>query len=169
MRSRDANTPRETAIPDVVFIPTPPDIVTAMLELANVRKNDVLYDLGCGDGRIVVAAAKRYDCRAVGCDIDPLRIEDARKSVREADVGNRVSIEQEDLFSVDLTRATVVTLYLTPDYNEKLLPQLASLPPGARIVSHQFNMRGVVPDKGVRVRSKHDDRIHVLYLWTARG
>lgn len=166
-RSRDATALRGNAIPDVVFIPTPPDVVTAMLDLAKVRKNDVLYDLGCGDGRIVVTAAKRYGCRAVGCDIDPLRIDDARKSVRRAGVEDRVSIEQKDLFSVDLRPATVVTLYLTPEYNEKLLPQLASLPTGARIVSHQFSMHGVVPDKVVRMRSKHDDRIHVLYLWTA--
>jgi len=115
----------------------------------------------------VVATAKRYGCRAVGCDIDPLRIEDARKSVCQAGVEDRVSVEQKDLFTVDLRPATVVTLYLTPEYNEKLLPQLARLPPGARVVSHQFNMHGVVPDKVVRVRSKHDGRIHVLYLWTA--
>ncbi len=166
-RPRDKTAPRENAIPDVIFIPTPPDVVTAMLKLAKVRKDDVLYDLGCGDGRIVVTAAKRYGCRAVGCDIDPLRIEDARKSVHRAGVQDRVSIEQKDLFSVDLRPATVVTLYLTPEYNVKLLPQLASLPPGARVVSHQFNMHGVVPDKVVRVRSKHDDRIHVLYRWTA--
>jgi SAM-dependent methyltransferase len=165
--SRDAIVPGKNAIPDVIFIPTPPDVVAAMLKLAEVGENDILYDLGCGDGRIVVAAAKLCGCHAVGCDIDPLRIQDALKNVRAAGLEDRVSIEHKDLFTIDIKPATVVTLYLTTEYNTNLFPKLRHLQPGARVVSHQFSMRGAVPDRVVSVWSKDNKRTHVLYLWTA--
>jgi SAM-dependent methyltransferase len=163
----EADDPRGRRIPDVVYIPTPPDVVDAMLRLAEIGKDDVVYDLGCGDGRIVVAAAGKFGCRAVGYDIDPLRIEAARKNIRENRLEHLVSVEKKDLFEVDLRSATVVTLYLSPGYNRRLIPQLRRMPPGSRIVSHQFGIHGLVPDKVIRVKSRHDPHVHVLYRWTA--
>ena len=154
------------AVPDVVYIPTPHDVVDRMLRLAEVTRRDVVYDLGCGDGRILVAAARKYGCRGVGFDIDLLRIEDARTNVRRGGVESLVQIEQQDLFRADLRPATVVVLYLCSEYNTKLLPQLEKLPPGSRIVSHQFGMDGMTPDKVVEETSAADGHKHTLYLWT---
>ena len=153
--------------PDVVFVPTPHDVVAKMLELAQVTKDDLLYDLGCGDGRIVVMAAKNYGCKAVGYDIDPQRIEESLENVQKENVGNLVRIERKDIFTLDLSKANVITLYLLPELNVKLIPQLEKLKPGSRIVSHDFRMRGVKPDKVVTVTSTEDDREHKVYLWTA--
>ncbi len=153
----------ETHVPDVVYVPTPQAVVDKMLELARVTKDDVVYDLGCGDGRIVVTAAKKYGCRAYGYDVDPRRIKESQENVDKNEVGDLVTIEQKDIFTLDLSKATVVTLYLLPRLNVKLIPQLEKLKPGARIVSHDFDMRGVKPDQVV-------DNIeygHTVYLWTA--
>lgn len=152
-------------IPDVVYIPTPEDIVDRMLQLAAVTKDDVLYDLGCGDGRIVIAAAGKYGCQAVGVDIDPLRVEDAKKNVAQHDLENLVTIRRQDLFTVDLSEATVVTLYLNTRYNTRLVPELGKMRPGSRVVSHLFGIEGIAPDKVVRLRSKHDRHEHALLLW----
>ena len=156
-------------IPAVVYIPTPHDIVERMLQLAEVGPDDVVYDLGCGDGRVVIAAAERHGCRAVGCDIDPRRVEEARANVHSSKVEDLVEIRQEDLFQIDLSPATVITLYLTPGYNTRLLPQLAKTKPGTRIVSHMFEIKGAVADRVLRVESSQDGREHVLYLYTTRG
>lgn len=155
-------TPR---IPDVIYIPTPDDIVDRMLRLAAVTKDDVVYDLGCGDGRIVIAAAKTYGCRAVGVDIDPLRADAAKENVRKYGLEKLVTIRQQDLFEVDLREATVVTLYLSTRYNTRLVPELAKMKPGSRVVSHLFGIEGIAPDKVVTVRSKHDRHEHHLFLW----
>jgi len=152
-------------LPDAVYIPTPHDVVAKMLELADVGKDDVVYDLGCGDGRIVVAAAKKYGCRAVGFDIDPARVEESRRNAVKGNVQDLVRIEQKDIFEVDLSGASVVALYLGPKFNTRLLPQLEKLKPGSRIVSHQFGVRGVKPDKIIRIRSEEDPHTHVIYLW----
>ena len=154
-------------LPGAVFIPTPHDVVAKMLDLAAVEKDDVLYDLGCGDGRIVVAAAEQYGCRAVGFDIDPVRVREARENVKKNRLGHLVKIERGDIYDVDLRGASVVTLYLGTSLNKRLLPQLAKLEPGSRIVSHQFGIPGVKPDKVVRVRSAEDRHVHALLLWTA--
>jgi tRNA G37 N-methylase Trm5 len=151
---------------DVPFVPTPHDVVEKMLELVAVTTDDLVYDLGCGDGRIVVAAAKKYGCRAVGFDIDPRRIKESLENVAQNRVGHRVKIEKRSIFEVDLRPATVVTMYLLPDVNRKLLPQLQKLKPGSRIVSHSFSMKGIKPDKIVRVKSKKDKWTHTIYLWT---
>jgi precorrin-6B methylase 2 len=153
--------------PDVIFVPTPQDVVDKMLELAQVKKDDLLYDLGCGDGRIVVTAAKRYGCRAVGYDIDPERVKESLENVQKNNVGNLVKIEQKDIFTLDLSEANVITLYLLPSLNVKLFPQLEKLKPGSRIVSHDFAMRGVKPDKVVTLTSEEDNLEHSIYLWTA--
>ncbi|MBN2181444.1 MAG: methyltransferase domain-containing protein [Sedimentisphaerales bacterium] len=153
--------------PDIFFLPTPPEVVDKMLELAQVKKSDLVYDLGCGDGRIVINAAKKYGCKAVGYDIDPKRVEESRANVDANNLANLVKIEQADVFKLDLSDANLVTLYLLPDLNVKLIPQLEKLKPGSRIVSHDFDMEGVEPDKVIKVFSKVDNRQHSVYLWTA--
>ncbi|MCL4195103.1 MAG: methyltransferase domain-containing protein [Thermoguttaceae bacterium] len=150
--------------PDVIFVPTPQPVVDKMLELAGVTKDDFLYDLGCGDGRIVVTAAKKYGCKAVGYDINPKRIKESRKNVQDNEVGHLAKIEQADIFTLDLSPASVITLYLLPELNVKLIPQLEKLKPGSRIVSHDFDMRGVTPDKVVEL--DEDGESHTIYLWT---
>ncbi|HEX5442844.1 MAG TPA: methyltransferase domain-containing protein [Pirellulales bacterium] len=155
--------------PDVnaPFIRTPEEIVRAMLELAEPEPDEVLYDLGCGDGRIVIAAARDYGCRAVGYDIDPQRVIEARENVRQAGLEDRVAIVEQDIFTLDLRPADVVTIYLLPRLNAKLLPQLRQLRPGARIVSHDFDLPGVMPDRGIEINEPPRDVEHSLYLWTA--
>lgn len=152
--------------PDVVYVPTPQEVVDKMLEIANVTKDDLLYDLGCGDGRFVVTAAKRYGCRAVGYDISPRRVRESRENVKKNNVGHLVRIEQKDIFTLDLSKADVITLFLLPSLNLKLIPQLDKLKPGSRIVSYRFGMRGVVPVRTVNFTSPRDKSLHTFYLWT---
>ena len=151
--------------PDVIFVPTPQDVVDKMLEIAKVQKTDVLSDLGCGDGRIVATAAKKYGCRAIGYDIDPIRVEESLDTVKLSGVEQLVTIEQRDIFALDLSPANVVTLYLLPELNVKLIPQLKKLKDGSRIVSHDFRMIGVKPDMMVRL-SGDDGKTHTVFLWT---
>jgi predicted RNA methylase len=133
--AQQAPAPQRT--PDVIFVPTPQEVVDAMLKLAKVTKNDVIYDLGSGDGRIPITAAKTYGARGVGIDIDPQRIREANENLKAAGVGDRVKFLNQDLFTADISEATVVTLYLLPSLNLKLLPRLNSqLKPGTRVVSH---------------------------------
>jgi SAM-dependent methyltransferase len=158
---------KKTREPDVIFLPTPQDVVERMLKEANVSEKDVVFDLGCGDGRIVITAAKKYKCRCAGYDIDPERVKESRENVKKNGIDTLVSIHQEDIFKLDLSKASVITLYLLPELNVRLIPQLKKLKPGSRIVSHDFNMRGVTPDKVIKMRSKKDESIHRIYLWTA--
>jgi len=153
--------------PDVIFVPTPQEVVEKMLELAKVTKKDVVYDLGCGDGRIVLTAARKYGCTAKGFDIDPERIKDCMANFKKEkeDVQKLVKFERKNIFKEDLSEASVITLYLLPDLNVKLVPQLKKLKEGSRIVSHAFDMRGYKPDQKVTVKTK-DDREHDVYLWT---
>jgi 2-polyprenyl-3-methyl-5-hydroxy-6-metoxy-1,4-benzoquinol methylase len=144
---------------DVPYVPTPPDVVAAMLTLANVHKGDILYDLGCGDGRIVVAAVKQYGARATGIDIDPERLKEARENAQKEGVAEQAKFRQEDLFTTDFHDADVVTLYLLPSVNMKLRPKLQRLKPGTRIVSHSFDMEDWKPDKTVDVNGR------LIYLW----
>ena len=148
-------TPRR---PDVVFVPTPQEAVEKMLEAAEVKKGDVLYDLGCGDGRIVVTAAKKYGVKAIGIDIDPKRVEESRENVRTNGVGELVTIKQGDIFQEDLSSANVVTLYLLPSLNVKLIPQLEKLKPGSRVISYQFDMAGVKPKEVIK-------NSYTIYKW----
>ena len=138
-----------------------------MLEMAQVTKDDLVYDLGCGDGRIVVTAAKKYGCKAVGFDIARKRIKESLANVEKNNVGHLVRIEQKDIFTLDLSKANVITLYLLPELNVKLIPQLEKLKPGSRIVSHDFDMEGVKPDEVVEVSidNEYYER-HTVYLWT---
>jgi SAM-dependent methyltransferase len=156
----------ETRKPDVLYVATPQEVVDKMLNMAKVTKDDVVYDLGCGDGRFVVTAAKKYGCRGVGYDISPRRVRESRANVRKNGVEQLVRIEQKDIFTLDLSQADVITLFLLPSLNEKLIPQLDKLKPGSRIVSHNFGMRGVMPDETVKFTSTEDKSQHTIYLWT---
>jgi uncharacterized protein (TIGR03000 family) len=156
---------------DVEYEPTPPNVVEAMLKMAKVTKKDVLWDLGCGDGRIPVTAAKEYGCKARGFDIDPERIKESLENVKKNGVGNLVTIEKKDIFKLDLSKGpTVVTLYLLPRLNAKLLPQLQKLPPGARVVSNSHRMGDIKPDEQMTIPTSRGD--FDIYLWkveTLRG
>ena len=154
-----AETPLRT--PDVIFVPTPQEVVDAMLEVAKVTKNDVVYDLGSGDGRIPVTAAKKYGARGVGIDIDPQRVKEANANAESAGVTDKVKFLNQDLFTSDISDATVVTLYLLPSLNVKLLPKLkAELKPGTRIVSHAFDMGDWKPEQTLNVNGR------TVYYWT---
>jgi SAM-dependent methyltransferase len=152
--------------PDVVYVGTPYDVVSKMLQMAHIRKEDVVYDLGCGDGRILVLAAQKYGCRAVGYDIDPERVNASRENVERNHVENLVEIVQADIFTVDLHEATVLPLYLLPEMNRRLLPQLEALKPGSRLVLHNYDLEGIMPDETVEMTSNEDNANHTLYLYT---
>jgi len=146
--------------PDVIFVPTPNLIVNTMLGLAKVTKKDTVYDLGCGDGRIVITAAQKFGARGVGIDIDPDRVSEATDNVRKACVAYRVKIVRGDLFQANISEATVVTLYLLTDLNLKLRPKLLKeLNPGTRIVSHAFSMGDWKPERTEEVDGTN------VYLW----
>jgi SAM-dependent methyltransferase len=162
--------------PDVIFVPTPPAVVDKMLEMAQVKKGDVVYDLGCGDGRIVVAAAKKHGVKAIGFDIDPQRVKEARENVKTNKLEHLVTIKEADIFTLDLTEASVVTLYLLPSLNVRLMPQLEKLKPGSRIVSHDFDMRGAKPVDTQQVKTDSGSKnsgsdesystgSHTVYKW----
>lgn len=157
---------RDVAAPklDVPYVPTPPDVVNGMLDLASVSKSDVLYDLGCGDGRIVITAAKERGARGVGIDIDPQRIKEAKENARSAGVEKQVQFRQGDLFQADFSPASVVSLYLLPDINRRLRPQLwRQLKVGSRVVSHAFDMGEEWPPE-----NRTTVRTSTLYFWTIK-
>jgi 2-polyprenyl-3-methyl-5-hydroxy-6-metoxy-1,4-benzoquinol methylase len=147
--------------PDVVYVPTPTEVVDKMLEVAKVGKNDILYDLGSGDGRIPIAAAKKFGTQGTGIDIDPERIKEANANAKKQGVSDKVKFLQQDLFKSDFSKATVVTLYLLPELNVKLRSQLfQQLKPGTRIVSHAFDMGDWKPEKTLNVNGR------MVYYWT---
>ncbi len=170
---------------DAPYLPTPQNVVEEILKLANVNKGDILYDLGSGDGRVVIAAAQKFGTRGVGVELDPQRIQEANENAQKAGVTNRVRFLQQNLFQTDISKATVVTLYLLPEVNLKLRPKLLSqLKPGTRIVSHEFDMGGWKPQRVVKVlgpkRGENflyrdescytilvpdEQREHTLYFW----
>jgi SAM-dependent methyltransferase len=149
---------------DVPFVPTPQEVVERMLSIAKVGKNDVLFDLGCGDGRIVVTAAKEHGARGTGIDLDPERIGEARKNAQQAGVTDRVSFKVADLFETDVSAASVVTLYLLPNVNTRLRPRLLKqLKVGSRVVSHAFDMGPEwPPEKTDSVEGRS------IYYWTIK-
>jgi tRNA G37 N-methylase Trm5 len=150
--------------PDVIFVPTPHEVVEKMFELADVRPGEIVYDLGCGDGRIPVAAAKKFGVRAWGFDINPVRVKESLERVEKEKVEQLVTIKLADVFTLDLSKADVITLYLLPQLNVKLIPQLDKLKPGCRIVSHDFNMEGVKPKREIQF-TPPGGREHRVYLW----
>ena len=148
--------------PDVIYVPTPQEVVDAMLEVAQVKNTDVIYDLGSGDGRIPITAAQKYGARGVGIDINPERIKEANENLKKANVGDKVRFMNADLFETNISEATVVTLYLLQSLNEKLRPKLfKELKPGTRVVSHAFSMgEAWPPEKTLNVNGR------TVYFWT---
>jgi SAM-dependent methyltransferase len=158
---------------DVIYLPTPQTVVEKMLEVAKVTKKDMVYDLGCGDARIPLTAARKYGCKAKGFDIDPARIKDSMANWKKEkkEVQDLVKITKQNIFddAFDISEANVVTLYLLPQLNVRLVPKLKKLKPGSRIVSHAFDMRGYKPDSQKSYKLKDDDgeeREFEIYLWT---
>ncbi len=147
-------------VPDVR---TPPEVVTEILRLARVGPDDVVYDLGSGDGRIVIAAARDFGARGVGIELDPDLVAESLRNARRARVADRTRFLQQDIFEADISEATVVTLYLSPEVNLRLRPKLLALPPGSRIVSHDFPIGDWKPER--MVNFKGPERTHVLSLW----
>lgn len=172
-RAVDAPAKAAPAKRDVPYVATPQVIVDKLLEMAAIKSGDVVYDLGCGDGRVVVTAAKRYGVKAVGVDIDPQRVKESLANARENKVEHLVSIRQKDIFKMDLSEASVVFLFLMPTLNARLMPQLEKLKPGSRIVSHEFDMGDAKPAQVVVLTTKgkeghesnFDSNIHILYKW----
>lgn len=151
---------------DVPYVPTPHEVVTRMLELANVKGDDILYDLGSGDGRIVITAAQKFGTRGTGVEINPDLVRQSQTNAQAAGVADRVEFVQQDLFRTDLSKATVVTLYLLPDINLKLRPKLLrELKPGTRIISHDFNMGDWEAEKVEQVQVQGSTRQHTVYYW----
>jgi precorrin-6B methylase 2 len=169
-----AQTAKPARQPDVPYVPTTEKAVIEMLKLADIKKTDVVYDLGCGDGRIVIAAAKTYGARGVGIDINPERIKEAKENARKAGVENLVRFEENDLFEANFREATVVTLFLLPTVNLKLRPKLQEqLKPGTRIVSNTFDMGEWKAEREATVADSGGDDDYTglsqhLYLWTVR-
>ncbi|MFQ4137046.1 SAM-dependent methyltransferase [Nodosilinea sp. PGN35] len=150
--------------PDIGFIPTPADTTAAMVKLADLSPSDVVYDLGCGDGRLLILAATEYGARGVGIDLDTVLLEQAQVNARRAGVGDRLTFRQGNLFETDVAEATAVFLYLLPHLNLRLRPRLqAQLRPGSRIVSHMFDLGDWRPDLTLRLPASEEDS--VVYLW----
>jgi SAM-dependent methyltransferase len=149
--------------PDVIYVPTPQNVVEAMLKMANVTSSDVVYDLGSGDGRIPITAAEKYGARGVGIDINPERIKEANANLAKSKAGDKVRFLNQDLFETDLSPATVITLYLLPSLNQKLIPKLKQLKPGTRIVSHSFDMGTEWPPE-----KTEDVQGRMIYYWTIK-
>lgn len=146
---------------DVPYVPTPTEVVEAMLNIAKVNKNDVVYDLGCGDGRIVITAAKKYGATGIGVDLNPERIKEANQNARDNKVTGKVKFYEGNLFDFDFSKASVLTLYLLPSVNLKLKPKiLKEMKPGSRVVSHAFDMGDWKPDQQINVDGR------TVYLWT---
>ncbi len=148
---------------DVPYVPTPDEVVAEMLSMAEVKGSDVLYDLGSGDGRIPITAAKKFGTRGVGIDLNPTRVEEAVANAKKENVTDKVSFKEGDIFEEDFSEATVVTLYLLPDVNLRLRPQILKMKPGTRIVSHNYDMGSWKPEKQKKVTVDGTD--HYVYFW----
>jgi ribosomal protein L11 methylase PrmA len=152
--------------PDVVYVGTPYDLVSKMLQMARVKRGDLVYDLGCGDARMLVLAAEKYGAHGVGYEIDPERVNASLDNVARNHVEGLVKIVQADVFTVDLSKADVIPIYLLPEMNRKLLPQFEKMKPGARIVCHDYDLEGIVADETIRIISNEDNASHTLTLYT---
>lgn len=149
---------------DVPYVPTHEMVVDEMLAMAEVKGSDVLYDLGSGDGRIPITAAKRFGIRGVGIDLNPQRVKEANENAQKAGVTDKVTFKQGDIFKEDFSEATVVTLYLLPDVNMKLRPQILDMKPGTRVVSHNYDMGSWKPEKTKTIETP-DGSTHYVYFW----
>jgi SAM-dependent methyltransferase len=167
IQARDKGDAKErgTREPDVIYVPTPNEVVDKMFELADIRPGEIVYDLGCGDGRIPVMASKKFGVRSWGFDINPVRVRESLENVAKNKVEHLVTIKEQDIFELDLSKADVITLYLLPRLNVKLIPQFDKLKPGCRIVSHDFDMAGVRPKRELSFRPSDGSREHRVFLW----
>ncbi|NLA75099.1 MAG: methyltransferase domain-containing protein [Deltaproteobacteria bacterium] len=152
--------------PDVVYVGSPYDIVSQMLHLAQVKKDDLVVDLGCGDARMLVLAAQKYGSRGKGYEIDPVMVTESRKNAERNSVSGLVTIIQADIFTVDISDADVLPVYLLPEMNLRLVPQFETLKPGSRLVFHNYDLYGYIPDKKVEIISNEDNSLHTLWLYT---
>lgn len=152
--------------PDVVYVGTPYDIVSVMLHMADVKKDDIVVDLGCGDARMLVLAAEKYGSKGIGYEIDPVMIRESRRNAEKNNVSGLVEIVQADIFTVDISDADVLPIYLLPEMNLKLVPQFETLKPGSRLVFHNYDLYGYIPDKKIEIISNEDNSKHTLWLYT---
>ncbi len=152
--------------PDVVYVGSPYDIVSQMLHMAGVKKDDLVVDLGCGDARMLVLAAQKYGSKGIGYEIDPVMVRESRKNAERNNVSDLVKIIQADIFTVDISEADVLPIYLLPEMNLRLVPQFETLKPGSRLVFHNYDLTGYIPDKKVEIISNEDNSEHTLYLYT---
>jgi len=166
VRAADVESDGSNRTPDCVYVGTPYDVVDKMLAMAQVTKSDLLINPGCGDGRIAIGAAQRYGCRAIGYEIDPPLAAAARRIAQKRKVADRVSIKEQDIFTVDYRKATVIAMYLLPDMIMRLIPEFDKLQPGSRIVAHDYGIDGVTPDREEEVFSNEDNSKHTVYLYT---
>ena len=157
---------KETKTPDCVYVGTPNDVVDKMLEMASIKKTDLVYDPGCGDGRMVITAAKKYGCRGIGLEIDAQLIERAKKLAEKRKVDKLVKIEDQDIFKVDYSDGDVIIMYLLPEMIVKLTPQFEKMKDGSRIVAHDYHIRGMKADKVETVTSNEDNVKHTIYFYT---
>lgn len=158
--------PHYMRTPDVVYVGSPYDVVSRMLQMAGVKKDDLVVDLGCGDGRMLVLAAQKYGSHGIGYEIDPKMVRASRENALRNKVADLVEIIQADIYTVDISKATVLPIYLLPEMNLKLVPQFNTLKPGSRLVFHNYDLEGYVTDKVEEMISNEDNSLHTLYLYT---
>lgn len=157
--------PQWIQTPDVVYVGTPYDIVSEMLHMAEVKKDDLVVDLGCGDARMLVLAAQKYGTHGIGYEIDPEMVRASRWNAEKNNVADLVKIIQADIFTVDISKADVLPIYLLPEMNLQLVPQFETLKPGSRLVFHNYDLEGFTPEKIVEIISNEDNSLHTLYLY----
>jgi predicted RNA methylase len=162
----EAPKPKKFREPDSVYVGTPHDVVMRMMDMAKPKPSDLVYDLGCGDGRMVVMTAKFYGCQGVGYEIDPKMVRRSLETVKHNGVEKLVKIEQDDVFTIDLQKVDVLLLYLLPSMMHKLVPQIQKMPAGARVVVHDYGLDEFAPDEVVGMTSQEDNARHVMYVYT---
>jgi SAM-dependent methyltransferase len=165
VRAADAPSSKPARTPDCVYVGTPQDVVYKMIELAEICKGDLVCDPGCGDGRLLIAAARRQDCRGIGYELDPKLADEARQIARQRGVAHAVRFEEQDIFTVDYGRVDVIVAYLLPDMITRLVPAFEKLKPGSRIVAHDYPMARIVPDRIVTMTSNEDNVEHTIYVY----
>ena len=166
LTAEEQEEPKWIQTPDVVYVGTPYDVVSEMLLMAQVKKDDLVVDLGCGDARMLVLAAQKYGSHGIGYEIDPVMVWESRSNAEKNNVAQLVQIIQADIFTVDISEADVLLIYLLPEMNLRLVPQFETLKPGSRLVSHAYDLEGFDPDKTVEVISNEDNQAHTLYFYT---
>ena len=161
----DETQPKPSRTPDCVYVGTPQDVVYKMVELAEIRKGDLVCDPGCGDGRLLIAAARRHGCRGIGYELDPKLANEARQIARQRGIARTVRFEEQDIFTVDYSPVDAIVAYLLPEMITRLVPSFDKLKPGSRIVAHDYPMDKIVPDQVVTMLSNEDNVRHTIYVY----